>query len=599
MMVWPKKDFTMPIITRSEWKTLYPEAEYRTKSPRVKEHLFHFCLGLDEPESQIIKLIDTIKGRAKLTSHDAKCHELTPLIIAVMQGKREVVDKLLSCPEVQNSIDAKDAYGWTAYHHAALVSDEIARIILGAGANKDAKTNLGGSFEDIQRMTTLQKNPPRNVTFKGAPITEEVARSQFGMESFQDEVYFSPSQLKALWQMEKWTLDPNLSPLTLNSIKEPPPKLQVAEVQTGLFGLVADEDIEPGSYIGEYTGEYRGSLPRSFNFESHFSEEDRELTSYLIDPYDAKSIGGSIRFINCGPSNANFMQVNIRGAKRVVVISTERIKKGDPIYLNYGLMATNVSFGPQILFNKEKICSFFAADLNSLFERYEQVLTDVFNLFPNLDPDHSSFKNTPLVTEVLSLKLKLLFPLSNPIALLYLHCKGLVDINEWYKLIDSGKYSVLTAWKTNNATFLPQIYHLYSKYQEVEENLRERKTVLRKWMIENLEKYSLTHLIRAMDLIQEAVLSNQTEFAKSVENELENYNWRKDESHLFSVNGIALGIKKEIERQVSLMSTTAPLEEIIQASVAHDILKNQKEPGFIGSSLDRALTKLLLERGTS
>ncbi|HSW72181.1 MAG TPA: SET domain-containing protein-lysine N-methyltransferase [Chlamydiales bacterium] len=118
--------------------------------------------------------------------------------------------------------------------------------------------------------------------------------------------------------------------------KDPPIILKWIDQDIG-WGVFAEKDLTPKTYIGEYTGFLRKKKNRldkknSYCFEYMIGETKE--TNFTIDAQDK---GNFTRFINHSPTgNADPMIIYSGGIMRVIIYANQKIPKGAQITYDYG-----------------------------------------------------------------------------------------------------------------------------------------------------------------------------------------------------------------------------------------------------------------------
>lgn len=519
---------SLSILSNSDWKELYPAKEYITE--RAKPLILHFLLALGQPEATILNTIDTLQIRAKLVAHDAKCHRLTPLIIATMQGKEAIVDKLLTCDEVKKSINASDEFGWTALHHAILVSDRIYNNLLNADADESCKTNMLGTPRDIKALTSLdiKSRSLDRTLFEGKVLTPKEVEENFHLK-YRDVTFFD--QLKALWQQRE-EIQPGFNSVFINSVKRNLPLVSVRKQPEGFYGLEAAEDLVPGRVIGNYVGAYFEDPFKCCDFNTRLTPAYRAMTSYVLKNVDAKQMGSSVRFINCGFPNTTSLGYIEKGQDTTVIFAIEEVKKGEPLFMSYDADAVELTYGPQKLFNREVMHTFFRKGLK---EHLEAVALFVRQQ-DTCSISNPALTDLPLLVQKFGLISKISFPLSNPIALLDLHFSGIVPAQDWKKALDTSENPVIQGWISQFGHAAVILVEVIKRLNKIEANIDKKggTSAFHAWMLKHLESQTLMNLIKAMDWIEDEVMKGNLNFAETIEERLKSYDWTQDEEHLFS-----------------------------------------------------------------
>lgn len=74
---------------------------------------------------------------------------MTPLHIAVMKARTVVVQALVCIVPINSA----DRFGWTPFHHAALVAKELREVFVQTKADKTLRTRMGATVEDVEKLT--------------------------------------------------------------------------------------------------------------------------------------------------------------------------------------------------------------------------------------------------------------------------------------------------------------------------------------------------------------------------------------------------------------------------------------------------------------
>lgn len=450
----------LSILSQADWQRLYPRGNYNRNvngNTHGITHYFHYFCALTKTDQTIIDQIKT-KNLKALTKRDKKVYGLTPLAIACMQGRAAVVNEMLdrmdeACKnneckreDVERWINKKDDFGWTPLHHAVLTSQEIFDRLREMGADINARTNLGGTCDDLRRLTSLADNPlaKRNVKiednkgrlFDLSEISAERLKELTGLEGYRDDPYFSPEHLKKLWMDTPNMAEPVqrfIREITTeyNRLKANPPCLiigkcaELAQVGIDTYELRADEVIRKGSVIGEYGSSSEKPLPRDRRTFAAFMRAESD--PYEFGDITARQYGNVMRFANCGFLNALVIDVVINGAKRNVFIALEDIQPG-PIVWNYGLISEtgwtrHFPLRQQEMDHFYKEWPTFLANRQDIQQRLDSPGATYFD-FLNYG---GTFENT-------------IFSISNSTIMLYLHFAGLFNIEKSKKIMQTVEY---------------------------------------------------------------------------------------------------------------------------------------------------------------
>lgn len=128
-----------------------------------------------------------------------------------------------------------------------------------------------------------------------------------------------------------------------NALGESSSVFLARNVCTRQLAVVAAEDIEAGEVLGEYLGELehvsvnpRGR-PRNEGYRLVMTQRPERPSHPIRVAINAESMGGLMRFVNhsCAPV-AQFVEVSNGRRTTVVVATTEYIREGEEITVDYG-----------------------------------------------------------------------------------------------------------------------------------------------------------------------------------------------------------------------------------------------------------------------
>lgn len=393
-----------PLIDETEWKTMFSKEEYKkckTKDSSlsrevintIKNHSLKYLIALDEPTEKIVQFINNLKKShsPQLTTPLTK-YQFTPLIIATMKGRLGVVEALVDTTSPQSKerealMEAKDAYGWTALHHAALGPSEMMRLLLEKGANSQSSNLLGGTFTHLRKMAGLRNSTKtyEKLFYRplGGPlsqITLEEFQHLTQLQKYSDEPIYPLNKLHSLWTSPPQEIEPvnqfleEFQKKIYQKMIKNPPQLIVKEEAPGSFGLYAGEDLEFMQGIIEYTGKI---IEESYDFFETLLE--RKGSNYQVDDIDAKEIGNGSRFSNDGPPNAGLIFTSNHGGRSMrpflVVLDPKGIKKGEPILWDYSVGDVKLKWNiPYTICQREAMHLFYKENpLEKLAEEYDRI----------------------------------------------------------------------------------------------------------------------------------------------------------------------------------------------------------------------------------
>lgn len=576
--------YTIYPRTDEEWSALYPKTEYPPKN--TPELLFHYLIALNQPDKTILEYIP--KKATHLTAKDTRAgrHLFTPLIIAAMRGRVEVIKALVAqwqnTPQKNASLNATDAHSWTALHHAAVSSREIYDILVEAGANTKALTAMRGMPEQIRGMitpnlparsasTTFLRMEDKLVAI--SEVSQQALQAFTGLIEYRDEVYVPPESLGLFWQhnanLEDQDYDVGLYKTYLSKA---PPSLIVQPCRELLgksihtLELVPEQDIPGGEVICDYSGAFVPSFDWKSFKQVVLSTDSAEYRAG--DNIDAAKIGGAGRWPNHGFPNAYMIAATEDGINRSFLVSVETIKKEEPIVIDYGpKMPRELYCQPFILLGKEKMREFFKIGIDAIEKNFLELVEQV--------P-----KGKAQPHEVHNVRAKLSYPLSVPGAILDLHFSGLVSAKEWFKQLDPyTTYVGVSRWKMeNNGLLYLYVNSVTLRIIAFEKTLAENqtlRTLAAQWIVDNIEKYSVMYILKAMDIISENPAANELNTAE-IQQRLENYNWMEDQNAPLGFTRTShdlLNINKSIVRD--------PRKLIQQLEMTLEVYRGRgEEPGY-------------------
>ncbi len=517
------------IFSKEEWKTLYPDTD--SQAQRGKTYPFHFMTARNPKEEILIERIRKATD-ALIAADDEDHHKLTPLIIAVMKGNTRIVEELLLKEIVRAHINDTDAYGWTPLHHAALTSDEIFQKLRACGANPNCRTILNASTDDLKALVAwgIKARSLEHVSFEEKPLEEETAKTQFKMTSYRDLPYFPPEQLQHLWQQKKFQEEP-LANYVIIRFKHHAPKLVISAIdkERGFYGLSAGEELPIGTVIGEYGGAFR---EQTTGFGT-FSSEEAKKHAYLFKGFDAKEVGNATRFMNCGFSNVAPLPKVENGVVKVFFVAHQPIQKGEPILYNYGGKAYDVTFGPQTLFNRDKMHAFFKKGLEAIRKENELVDEQILS-------SKTMDQAVDLYLKRANLRDHAVFPLDNPLALIDLHISGTVPAKAWLKALVNLDHLSIQEWVKQQGLMAYARAWQFTLYlskidRNIQTNAKEHYPLFQKWVQDRCQTAKIMDLLKGMELIEEAlVVQKNPKMLEEVDERLKHYDWKQDPSSLFS-----------------------------------------------------------------
>ncbi|KAG3117601.1 hypothetical protein PI124_g10470 [Phytophthora idaei] len=128
-----------------------------------------------------------------------------------------------------------------------------------------------------------------------------------------------------------------------NSVAESPKVFLAKTLRTRQLAVVAGEDIEAGEVLGQYLGEFEhvsvahAQRPRNGGYRLLMTQRPERPRHPIRVGINADRLGGLMRFVNhsCAPV-ARFREVGNGRQTTVVVATTQDVREGDKITVDYG-----------------------------------------------------------------------------------------------------------------------------------------------------------------------------------------------------------------------------------------------------------------------
>lgn len=464
-----------------ELKARYVKEEYVKKTPDVQRLTFHYLLALNQPDKIIIPYIERQRDRTQIVACDKKCFKWTPLIVATILNRPEVVNALLTT-NASSTINHADSYSWTALHHAAAVSNAIFATLVQNGANTLLQTQMFATPRDIQLLTHRTSEPDPQIE-QSTLLSSERLHELFQMSLWRTTPFYPPECIKILWQADPNEREPlEFLKQAFANFKQHPPILHIQKEPhlENHWGLFAGEDIEEGCVVSEYTGicvTPRVSLPPRTTLLQRMAL-DKESFSYYLKPYNAQSVGNACRFANFGWPNAYMDSVVSAGATRCILVAGEKISKNSPIYWDYGLRSFEVTLGVQQILGETEMLQYYKNGLKSAL------------------PELNSISAIAIQ--------RIFFPINCPVALIKLHLKGYVLANEWKILLTNlDENELFKDWCMQNQDMSQLIRSIIARVIEFDTFLQTHKNpnVMKTWVENAIGKLTLLQILKGMELI--------------------------------------------------------------------------------------------------
>ena len=601
----------LSILSKSNWEQFYPAEEYRSydayvkngnKLPagsstestemlktiiRVKSHLLHFCLGLDEPLDVTLSTIQAIAQKFKETKDvtllkplmkvDEQNHSLTPLHIAVMKGKKEVVFALLEvfasqAPRevrdvIRGAMNAPDARKWTPLHHAALLSPideklskEIIEKLKASGANIECVNNLNATYEHIERLVIKGSNlaPFKTIQLEGKPLTRTNIQERLPDIEFRNDHYFAPEYRQNLWLQEPTEIDDVFEDsLIKNSLKLAPRKFNIVEVVhrgqaiPGFYGLSAGETLPAGALIGHYSGSFVPELILG-GFQARFAPDTLRDSSYLFI-FDGQKVRNHTAMSNHGFPNSMVYSTDQNGVANIpYYFVAEKIEMGKAIYIDYG-PDHPINFLPQILLNVEAMEQFFRPGLDAIWEsmRPLELETNHHRELPLTQRQKLNMVDGSAYISKMVTKTRIVYVLSNPRAMLYLHFSNILPLSVWKEVVnwnnkpsDKPYAALVDRWCNARPQHYFNLVRMVAWLTKLDQEIKTIKPndypFFQKWVLDHLESLSMMDLTKAIewlgtDLLNEARTTSNEELVISIQDRLKAYDWKQDQMNFYGL----------------------------------------------------------------
>lgn len=520
-----------------DWGSSYPRSDYQNKGLRSRTYTLHFQIVLSGSEESInhyITNLHTKKFYTKLYSADPDTFNLTPLMIAVMKAKSLVVDHLLKVAKETNhlsqSLNAKDEFGWTPLHHAALTSDAIYQMLSSHGASKTALNCGNGTAEDIKnlvshdvpspsasKITVFQDNGQATPLLN---IAKENIKSILGISEYRDFNYFSRKEYKHLWKAFK--SDDCSDSLFYTQFLENPPLLGIRQckelkgITESSKELIAMENLPAGRVVLPFSGviDHNPKTPKPETFASCYNGYSIE-TAYQREKLFSHERSNALIYANFGFPNLIHMKVLAGGMKCGLFLSAG-IRKGEPLLWDYGPAMPWLTYGKMHIFAKETMREFFKNGLQYILNTLKTIRSE-----------------NPLIASIINARLR--FPLSAPAAVLDLHFNRLVSANDWHEHLRCEINSPILQWVSLNPFETIHLRCLLKSVITLEAAIDDNtnlRNLISTWVLKNNGQLSIMQILKIFENIKLQIKTSSSidwkVFLTEQEILIAHYDWNQD-----------------------------------------------------------------------
>jgi hypothetical protein len=496
------------LVNPEEINKVYSKQEYNDHlgnkkiSSRVPLYALHYMIALDLSPSACVKYAE--EHKVCLASRDSELYFVTPLMLAILLGKKKIVEGLAELMTEEDFL-VVDEFGFNALHIASLALPDVVNL-LKKKSDPLQLTPWGGNYLHLSVLAGYippEKSKSRfqvmdkSGNFKdGSLLSSEDLQSLTGLQEVRDlSLYDSSEGRRFLWQQQKpltikeqtifqtffdsKVREYNLSPPKF--IVKPTSKLLLSKLYLGLF---ADEKISPFTKLSRYGGRFTQSS-ESF---------------YVFNRCDGRDVGGLATFANCGFPNSIYIMNHYDGDEHKDLYSIRDLSPGEEILVSYGNSYIPFKFGKQVLLGVDEAESFF--------KHFKANLKKSIDIYKELAESETS--NTTLLEQTrLALQQQIYFPLHYPNYLLHLWAKTITSAQSWIDAIDA-----MDAMSEKN---VPDMKTTYDNYKipriqckillELEALEKQDQwgyiPTLKRWILERIGKFSYIQLFCATSITKE------------------------------------------------------------------------------------------------
>jgi hypothetical protein len=570
---------SIPTITKApEWLQFLNQVSEETLRhfPSLRSellesaHELHFRLAREELDSSLLAFIHNPENEKKVLSRSRLKGRFTPLVIATALRKIEVVEAILEQMRSNEKVDlelavnARVGGNWTALHFAALDPDErLYNLLVRYGANPELCTSLGGKareFKMFNRSVVSVAEEVDNIFFKTIiapmrPITavpQEELSALTGLDHYQ--TYQSIVGLDSILSIQLEEPKPELPFGTIlfaqESMQEPQLLVAPEEILgegSRSYGVFAEEKIQSGRLIAPYLGKTKREEKDLGSIESLLDRSS--ASAYTFSHVDSMNEGNAARWINNGWPNTFVIEKVFNGIELPYIFAGTTIPKGEPLYFSYGITDIELSLNsPQKLLGAEKMREFFKRGLKNTLKL----------LFPICNSTIQSAlreKNASHISSAFLSQSRQVYLFDNPMALLDLHFRGVVNAEEVLELLSgitfrdaSIEHSGQT-WAALRPAYVWVVRVIASTIRDFERKT-ESSPLFREWVLSKVENETVIKIVKSMQMVIDVLPLDEGDeeaLLASIDEQLKDYDYKTDENFPFSIDNLAKNVVENFE----------------------------------------------------
>lgn len=499
-----KKDLTLPPYQRDV----------------VKQHALKFLIALNQPDEIIIKFINGRKGQEMISSTYSDL-KLTALHVAILTDNLAVGLHLINACA---NMTQEDARGWKPIHMAAITSQKLFNELIKRKVNPNALNRLGATCSDLRRLVGLDPVADKALLYRRpeAAAAAYVSKAEFegltGLKEYSDVSRYSP---RDLWMQDEG-VDHAINEYLLEQLKKQSALVSVGRVEgigSKCHALFAEEDICPGTHIGNYTGKKEELEKGNFFSEIILPEESNP---YLLDGINAEELGNYTRFANDGFPNCAIMPVFNRAgvAETCVFVVTKAggIKKGEQILWDYLPGETSLKWNHYAIQNREELHAFFSRKTLSEYLKIEKEMKQ------RLSRSYDFGKNC----ELLGFQHRLMYPLTTPMVLIDLTVNLMIQPQAWFTLLTTNFGEDYRAHSPQHMALVANLLRILQNYWFLLQSKDPNVESVKAFFSEGIQKFTVMQLAFAMEWLCRRDLKDWASSKQLLERLLPNYVWHAD-----------------------------------------------------------------------